>query len=159
MCDYCDCRSEPEIAVLSAEHDRLLSILFEMRGAVASDDRGLLARTAAGLRAKLDQHAAREEQGLFTQLRAEVGDAYVEAFTADHERLGSLAAAAAAGDARAALKLDAVLRDHILLEESDLFPAAHQLLSPAQWDAVAAAERDLRPYEPSGPALGAPASA
>ena len=60
MCDYCDCRSEPEIAALSADHDRL---------------------------------------------RAEVGDAHVEAFAADHESVHSLVAAAAAGDIRAAEEL------------------------------------------------------
>lgn len=138
MCDYCDCRSEPEIAALSADHDLLISTLHELSQAAESEDHGLLVRIAADLRSRLDQHATREEQGLFAQLRAEVGDAYVDAFTTDHERIHSLVAAAAAGDVGAAKDLDRVLRDHILLEESDLFPAAHQLLSPAQWDAVAA---------------------
>src|SRR5262245_54422408 len=138
MCDYCDCRSEPEIAALSADHDRLIWNLHDLSQAAESEDHGRLVRIAADLRSRLDQDATREEQGLFAQLRAEVGDAYVDAFTTDHERIHSLVAAAAAGDVGAAKDLDRVLRDHILLEESDLFPAAHQLLSPAQWDAVAA---------------------
>lgn len=135
MCDYCDCRSEPEIAALSAEHDQLMALLHELREAADSEDHDLLVRTAAELRSRLDRHATREEQGLFTQLRVEVGDAYVDAFATDHERIHSLVGAAAAGDVGAARALDRTLRDHILLEESDLFPAAHQLLSPAQWNA------------------------
>src|SRR5262245_43116181 len=36
MCDYCDCRSEPEIAELSAEHDEILWLLLELdRGRAA----------------------------------------------------------------------------------------------------------------------------
>ena len=138
MCDYCDCRCEPEIAALSADHDQLISILHQLGRAAESEDTDLLVRTAGDLRSRLNQHATREEQGLFVQLRAEVGDAYVEAFAADHDRIHALVAAAADGDVGAAKDLDRVLRDHILLEESDLFPAAHQLLSPAQWNAVAA---------------------
>ena len=38
-----------------------------------------------------------------------------------------------------ARQLIRVLGEHILREETDLFPAAHQLLTPAQWDTVAAA--------------------
>ena len=36
----------------------------------------------------------------------------------------------------AARELARTLRDHIAREESGLFPAAHQLLVPGQWDAV-----------------------
>jgi hypothetical protein len=81
MCDYCNCRSHPEIA--------------------------------------------------------EVGAAYIGRLEADHAAIHRLLGALAGpGWAVAALELIALLRDHVLREESDLFPAAHQLLRPDQWAAI-----------------------
>lgn len=150
MCDYCDCRSHPEIAELSADHDRLAALLTRLEQAVAAADAGDAAAVAASLHRILEPHAAREEDGVFFELTREVGPDYVARFEADHELIHRLVAEASGrGPApawrAAAVELVATLRDHILREETDLFPAAHQLLSPAQWEAIRAPE----PEEPA----------
>lgn len=83
-------------------------------------------------------HAAREEAGVFAQLRAAgVESAYLARFEHEHEQVHALLADEAPDDwAGSALELADLLGGHIAREESDLFPAAHQLLSPSQWDAV-----------------------
>jgi hemerythrin-like domain-containing protein len=143
VCDYCDCRSHPQLASLSADHDALLDLVVGLRLALddepdgASRARPLLAE----LRDLLRVHSDREERGVFRQLRAaQVDDSYVVSYETDHARLHELLDDIANDDWRvASLDLVAILEDHITREESDLFPAAHQLLSPSQWDAVDAA--------------------
>jgi hypothetical protein len=38
MCDYCDCRSRAPLAELSAEHEQILALLYELETAVAAED-------------------------------------------------------------------------------------------------------------------------
>ena len=143
MCDYCDCRAHPQIAALSADHDSLLDLLVGLR--LVLDDTGdLRARPVlADLRDLLRVHSDREERGVFRQLRDEVDDAYLARFEHDHDRLHELLHDTTNADWRVATReLVALLDAHIAREESDLFPAAHQLLSPSQWDAV---DADLTP--------------
>jgi hemerythrin-like domain-containing protein len=138
MCDYCDCRSHPPIAALSEDHEHLLHLLTELDRAI-HDDRPALARAVIHqLHEQLHAHAAREERGVFAELRRVVLDpGYVEMFQHDHEELHQLLDDTEGDGWRdAAASLIRVLRRHILREETDLFPAAHQMLEPAQWDAV-----------------------
>ena len=140
MCDYCDCRSQPAIADLSADHDRLRSLTAELRRTVRGGDRARLPDVTSRLAVVLVPHGEREERGVFAALAAAgVDPAYVERFTRDHDALDALLDAASHGDTDAALALADLLDGHLLREESDLFPAARQLLSPADWDLVAAA--------------------
>jgi hemerythrin-like domain-containing protein len=141
MCDYCDCRSHTEIASLSDDHETFWHMLDQLMRAVETDDHDRAAAVAAELHPLLDGHAAREERGLFTQLRhAHVSDGYVARFERDHHAVHALLGDVDAREWReCARQLIRVLGDHIAREESDLFPAAHQLLTPAQWDAVDAA--------------------
>ena len=144
MCDYCDCRSHPQIAALSADHHALLDLLVGLR-LVLDDTSDARARPVlADVRDLLRAHSDREERGVFRQLRdAEVDRAYVALFEYDHDRLHQLLHDTTNADWRAATReLVTLLEDHIAREESDLFPAAHQLLSPSQWDAV---DADLTP--------------
>lgn len=135
MCDYCDCRSHHQLAALSDEHAVLLGLLGELRAGAPVVNR--LAET-------LDGHAAREERGVFAELRrAGIDPGYLDRFERDHERIHALI------DAGAMAALVAVLEAHILHEETDLFPAAHQLLSPEQWDAVDAITTHPTPGEPA----------
>lgn len=140
MCDYCDCRSHPEIAALSDDHERLGELLGRLTRAVADDDRAAAELVGGELHALLGTHADREERGVFVQLRlADVGDGYVALFEDDHKLVHALLdQCQGPGWKQAAGDLARVLGDHILREETDLFPAAHQLLTPRQWDAVAA---------------------
>jgi hemerythrin-like domain-containing protein len=139
MCDYCDCRSHGEIAELSAEHEQLLQLLAELRDASAAHDRRLAAPIISQLRAMLDPHAAREERGVFAQLlAAELDPIYVELFADDHDWLRQRCYDLdEAGWERGVDELIARLSAHIAREESDLFPTAHQLLGPQQWELMA----------------------
>lgn len=141
MCDYCDCRSHPEIAELSTDHEQLGEMLSRLMAAVDADDVAAAASVGDELHELLTVHAAREERGIFVQLRhADVPDDYVGMFEADHDVIHALLDQRDGPEWRArARELIDVLRDHILREETDLFPAAHQMLVPSQWDAVAAA--------------------
>lgn len=138
MCDYCDCRSHPQIAALSADHAVLSGLLAGLGRAADRDDAAGASMLIGRLHDLLDGHARREELGVFTELRrADVDGGYVDRFERDHDRVQHLVSQAERSDwRRAALQLVVVLGDHILREESDLFPSAHQLLAPDQWDAV-----------------------
>ena len=141
MCDYCDCRSHPAISALSADHEVLLDLLDALRESVAMEERVQARVLVVHLHDVLHDHATREERGVFTQLRRELRDeTYVTMFERDHEVLHGLLDACA-GDAwqQAARELVELLREHILREETDLFPAAHQMLEPSHWNAVDAA--------------------
>ena len=141
MCDYCDCRSHPEIAALSEDHELLMKMLGRLMRAVEGDDRDAAESVADELHELLPAHAAREERGVFVELRrADVPDQYVAMFEDDHHVVHALLDPSSRSDWREqARQLIRVLGEHILREETDLFPAAHQLLTPAQWDTVAAA--------------------
>jgi len=141
MCDYCDCRSHPQVAALSDDHERLLALLTELGAAASRDDSDTAADLVRELHEMLEDHATREERGVFTQLREIVlDDQYVAMFERDHDEVHRLLRQCAGDEwQRPASELIHVLREHILREETDLFPAAHQMLAPTQWMAVDAA--------------------
>src|SRR5262245_36189304 len=121
MCDYCDCRSHPQIASLSAEHELMLSLLGELEQAVDDEDAERAVVLTARLDGALGSHTAREEQGVFSQLcLVEVDRDYVARFESDHHEVDRLLARGPldgpwqerAGD------LIRLLRDHIAREES-----------------------------------------
>ena len=138
MCDYCDCRSTTEIAELSAEHEVLLHLLRALGASARSGDEPMGA-IVASLRALLPSHARREERGILAELRlASVPAGYVEEFEGEHVEIERLLAEVDGPAWRDASEhLVALLGDHILREESDLYPAAHQLLADSQWDRIA----------------------
>jgi hemerythrin-like domain-containing protein len=80
------------------------------------------------LRALLARHTRREEEGIFSALRDVGAGEYVDRFDRDHAVVESL--------------LDE-LEGHIAVEESDLFPAARQLLGPAEWDEVERTHQEI----------------
>jgi Hemerythrin HHE cation binding domain len=101
------------------------------------------------LKALLDHHTRREESGVFVQLRrADVDGRYVDRFEREHQELDQLLADC--GEPNWPRQVELLIRllgEHIAREESDLFPAAHQLLRPDQWDAVDAADATTPPPE------------
>ena len=138
MCDYCGCRAHDAIANLSVEHETLLGMLSELLHHVDTHDAAAARPLLEQLHDALTPHALREEHGVFAELEhAGIDHSYVDMFQHDHDTIHALLAGTDAADwERAARELARTLRDHIAREESDLFPAAHQLLVPAQWDAV-----------------------
>lgn len=135
MCDYCDCRSQPAIGELSAEHESMLALVGRIRSAVATSDLPWLAALQVELGFLLAAHTSREERGVFAALRdTDVDPAYLGRFEADHRAIDELLAGAV--EPERALSLARLLEEHIRREESDLFPAAHQLVPPERWQAV-----------------------
>lgn len=148
MCDYCGCRSEPEIAALSADHEHMLTLTAGLRRA---HEVGVAApQLFAELTAMLGPHARREERGLYAALAAEVGDpAYVAMFAHEHDELDALATGPDAD--RHIVQIIALLEAHILREESDLFPAAHQMLGSRAWATIAETLKDDAPKSEHSP--------
>jgi hemerythrin-like domain-containing protein len=96
--------------------------------------------TRSGLHQLLHGHTVREEVGVFTQLRnADVDDRYVARFQADHDDVRLLLSAGDEDWRPTVANLVNLLNEHIEREETDLFPAAHQLLTPARWADVSIA--------------------
>lgn len=138
MCDYCGCREHEAIAQLSIEHETLLEMLTELQRHADNRDSAAARPLLQRLHDVLSPHALREEHGVFAELaHAGVATTYITMFEADHQQIHALLSRTeAAGWEAVALELVQTLREHIVREESDLFPAAHQLLVPSQWDAI-----------------------
>lgn len=138
MCDYCGCRAHPAIASLSDDHELLLSLLADLRRGANAHDQAAAIPLLQRVHELLGPHATREEQGVFTELEhAGVAHSYIQMFETEHRQIHTLLRQASGDDWESATQdLIQTLTDHIGREESDLFPAAHQLLSPRQWDAV-----------------------
>lgn len=134
MCDYCGCRSEPEIAALSADHERMLTLTAGLRHAHAA---GIPATELfAELTSLLEPHSLREERGLYPALAAAVTDPeYVAMFKHDHDELDALVTRADAD--QHIVQITALLEMHILREETDLFPAAYQMVGAPAWATIA----------------------
>jgi hemerythrin-like domain-containing protein len=119
------------------DHEVLTELLAGLDGAAAAGDRASAEAFGQALHGVLDGHAAREEAGAFAELRDEVSPGYVEQFDADHGEIHRLVDELSdAGWPSATRHLASLLHAHIQSEETDLFPAAHQLLTAAQWDRI-----------------------
>ena len=118
------------------QHQQIVAVMNTLAGSAGSasdDELGALLDELAEL---LVRHAVREERGLLAML-GEVGvrDGYVSRFVHDHHHIDELVAAAKADHERIAAALDEVSH-HIAIEENDTFPAAVQVLGPAEWDEI-----------------------
>ena len=134
---------DSEIDGLIDEHRDLMTIMVKLRRAVSEPDSnvdGMLDQ----LETALAHHTEREETGLFHTLReVEVGPEYMGLFEHDHGHLVDLIESARR-DRHTVDDLIKSFEAHMLREENDMFPAAEQLLGPADWDAVDAAVAHLR---------------
>ena len=141
MCDYCGCRRHAPIEELSEEHEELLEIGYRLRrlareGAPAEALELLEERLVPLLRA----HTAKEERGLFAQLRSTwAADDRLDALISEHRAMDAALATVCRGGPRWTAALEVLLADlaeHILAEETDLFPYAAYDLDADQWRAV-----------------------
>jgi hemerythrin-like domain-containing protein len=132
-----------EIDGLIDEHRELMTImgrLREERSLSDSEVNGILDQ----LQSALAHHTEREEAGLFHTLRnVDVGPEYMDLFEHDHGHLVDVIESARR-ERQTVDDLIQVFEAHMLREENDMFPAAEQLLGPADWDAVDAAVAHLR---------------
>ena len=133
----------PEIDGLIDEHRELSTIGASLRRAKDQPDfeiDGLLDQ----LKTQLAHHTEREEAGLFHTLHAvEVPPEYMGLFDHDHGHLADLIESAKR-DRHGVDDLLSSLEAHMVREENDMFPAAEQLLGPADWDTIEAAVTHLR---------------
>jgi hemerythrin-like domain-containing protein len=132
-----------EIDELIDEHRELMTIMATLQRDVDDPDadlQGLLNQ----LETELAHHTDREESGLFNVLRQiEVPAQYMGSFEHDHSHLVDLIHAAQRDRDSVGALLNS-LESHMAREENDMFPAAEQLLGPAEWETVEAAVADLR---------------
>jgi hemerythrin-like domain-containing protein len=134
---------DTEIDGLIDEHRELMTMMATLRRTLDEPDADVSALLDE-MGAALAHHTEREESGLFHTLRAiDVGPEYVGLFEHDHGYLVDLLDAARRDRAAVHGLLDG-LEAHMSREEADMFPAAEQLLGPADWDAVDAAVAHLR---------------
>ena len=123
MCDYCDCRSHPEIAELSMDHERLMALLSHLHAATRWNDRDAATGLMRTLHELLHRHTAREERGVFAELRSQAGDGSVVMFEDDHTSIHDLLDRAGTDEwASVAEQLVDRLSEHMLLEETYLLP-------------------------------------
>ena len=132
-----------EIDGLIDEHRDLMTIMGTLRDVVNVSDPDV-SKILDQLATALAHHTEREEAGLFHTLRdVEVGPDYMDLFEHDHGHLVDLIESTRRERSTADDLING-FEVHMLREENDMFPAAEQLLSPADWDAVDAAVAHLR---------------
>lgn len=151
MCDYCGCRTAPAIDELSHEHERLLNLGHGARRRALSEDHAtIVALLESEFLPLLTEHTRKEEAGLFAELRSTwEADDRIAALEDEHEELEELFDVVRRGGHGWREALDVAVRllsDHVMDEETDLFPYALYALSPDQWSVVA------RRHEPVAPA-------
>ncbi|WP_162942018.1 hemerythrin domain-containing protein [Desertimonas flava] len=132
MSDYSDHGSHVELDALEDEHEQLraaLRALLESADPAVDDLLDALGRL-------LDRHTRREESGVFAELRSiEVPAQYVALLEHHHHDIED-ALEAARRDHAQVTELARRIEAHLTIEENDMFHVAHQLLSPANWDAI-----------------------
>lgn len=132
MCDHCGCRRFAPIAELSAEHDTVLSIAWELAESPGgAPDRPVL---RARLLSVLDPHVKVEEATLYPLLIEHGGlpASSVTTLEEEHEDLRE----AIVGD-RFDRRAFYALAAHIEEEEMDLFPVAMFAFDDDQWAELA----------------------
>ena len=148
MCDYCGCRRQAPIDDLSAEHDRVLDLGYRLRRLARDDDHAGVAEVLEHQFGPLLQvHTAKEERGVFAALRDSwEADDRLDALVDEHRELEAgitTVVDGASGWQDVLLALLDDLSEHILAEETDLFPYALYELGAGQWEAVAATHVDV----------------
>jgi hemerythrin superfamily protein len=137
MCDHCGCRNIPAIADLTADHDEILTLAWQV---VTIADPDLDRDTRAALVDLLDRHARKEEEALYPLL-SRSGDleaAQRDVYEAEHRQFHA-ALVSAAFDRTMYFALAA----HAEAEESELFPMVMFGLDADEWVAMEAVQRAI----------------
>lgn len=158
MCEYCGCQQIAAIGELTREHDAVVDLIGQVRGAHRRGETAAMAEGARRIAALLAPHTAVEEQALFPAL-VDAFPGQITALQAEHRLIEPVLQQAAAGTPAAAdwpqrlLETLDVLRRHILKEQDGVFPAALAELSTAQWEALDAVRAHVGTALPAvGPA-------
>jgi len=139
MCEYCGCQALATIDELTREHDFVVGLISDVRGARADADIPRMAELARQIAAVLGPHTEVEEHGLFPALADDFPD-HIAVLEAEHRRVEAVLGEASPGTptdpawpARLAEALQ-MLREHILKEQDGVFPAALASLEVADWE-------------------------
>lgn len=144
MCEYCGCQSIDAIAQLTAEHEELRNLGWEISRAADANGLAAARSLAAAMLAVLGPHTAAEERALFPAMAGEFGP-QLAVLTDEHRAIDATLTALADGRAvettwpTTTRRFVAQLFQHILKEQDGVFPAALATLHPQDWDALAAA--------------------
>ena len=146
MCEYCGCRQIAPLAELMDEHMALLDIASDVQIAIGHRDHESAVAHLQRLADLLDRHVRREEDGVFTALRAtgEFIDEVAE-LEQEHEEFHTGLASLDPGDPELAVKVAAMFRhlsDHIDKEDLGIFPVSVVTLGASGWDIVTAVHSD-----------------
>lgn len=138
MCNYCGCRDFPLISRLTIEHEEIANAAGRLRSAIERDhgDQMTELDTLLGL---LTPHTAREEIGLFVEIRAEGSlTEAVDQLCDEHDDIHGVLESIdrTAPDWPAVLAALGRLHRHIDNEEHGLFPAAVIALPIEAWDRI-----------------------
>ena len=140
MCEYCGCRQIAPLAELMDEHLALLDLAGEVRRELVQ---GRSVEALAALEhtgALLDQHARREEDGVFAALRRS-GDFLdeVDQLTGEHGDFHRRIAALRPDTLDLTSQVEAILAElseHIDREDLGIFPVTVVTLGSPGWDLV-----------------------
>ena len=141
MCQHCGCQSIPAIALLTEEHDAIVTIIGKIREDLRDGRLDAAASGCQQILAVLGPHTRVEEQGLFPPMRVEFPD-QVDQLEAEHRSIEAVLSEAKDGtpaDPQWPTRLRAALhdlRDHILKEQNGVFPASLAILRPEDWDLI-----------------------
>jgi hemerythrin-like domain-containing protein len=141
MCEYCGCQALDAIAELTREHDAVVALISHVRDAHAARDVARMTELAVRITEVLGPHTVVEEQGLFPALADEFPD-HVGTLTDEHRRIEKVLTEASGGVPTDPTWPDRLietlrlLREHILVEQDGVFPAALASLTPADWETV-----------------------
>jgi hypothetical protein len=134
MCDHCGCRAFPSIAELTAEHETILALAWELTESASENS-----PAGPALLALLTVHAAKEERGLYPMLRAtgRLADEDSDTLEVEHRDTAEVVATGSLDRARYY-----ALAAHVEQEEMELFPAAMLAFDDDAWSEVDKAHRE-----------------
>lgn len=140
MCEYCGCRQVAPLAELMDEHLALLDLAGQVRRELVHGRRREALEVLAHVGRLLDQHARREEDGVFAALR-DSGDFVdeVDQLTGEHGDFHERIAALTPDSADLKEQVDALLGelgDHIDREDMGIFPVSVVTLGARGWEQV-----------------------
>jgi hemerythrin-like domain-containing protein len=134
MCDHCGCRAFAPIGDLTAEHDDILQLAWQVAQAHRGGQPDPIA--AGRLLAVLDVHVQKEETGLYPLLLDEGG---LLPERSDELEAEHVAVRAALVNGTFDRRDYYALAAHVEEEEVELFPAAMFGFDDEGWDTMAAA--------------------
>lgn len=145
MCDHCGCREFTPVAELTAEHDVILELAWELAESIraGAEDQSVKRRLVA----LLEAHVTKEETGLYPMLYelGELSDTALRTLEEEHRDI-----AAAIGEGRFGRREYFELSAHIEVEDAELFSSGRFAFDQDDWDDLQAVqdEVDTPPLDP-----------